>query len=134
SEANRVARKRLQFNGDMFENVRQVGSAAQPLEESTALATTAAMLDHPGQPGHEPVVETGQTVRGRVFPLAEIDPGLKDRVSSPEIRPTQGKNFLNFHGRATAGGQLSGGGQGRSNGGTVGTGLPIYDKITWQTH
>ena len=86
AEPDDGAGERLQFQGDVFEDVAEPGARAEPLEEPSALTDRAAMLDHRGQPAHEPVVEAGQRVRRVVLERAEIDPGFEDREGGPLVR------------------------------------------------
>ena len=61
------------------------------------VADAAAMLDHRGEPGHEPLVEAGELVGRRVLERAEIDPGLEDRGIGPDVRAAQGQDLPELH-------------------------------------
>jgi hypothetical protein len=81
----------------VFEDVRQIGPPAQPLEESAAFSDAAAVLDERRQPGHQAVVETGDGVRGPVFPGSQIDPGFDYGKIRPDVRTTERQYFADFH-------------------------------------
>ena len=50
AEADVDARQRLQFQGDVLEDMARIGAVAQSLEEAAPLADAAAVLDHRRQP------------------------------------------------------------------------------------
>ena len=93
----RHAGQGLQLQRDVFEDVPRIGAVAQPLEEPAPLADAAAVLDHRGQPGHQPLVEAGQDVGGRIFQLLQIDPGFEHGEIGPDVRTTQGQDLTKFH-------------------------------------
>ena len=80
----------------MFEDVAGIGAVAEPLEEAAPLADAAAVLDHRRQPGHQPLVETGE-VGGRAVKLLQIDPDFQHRVVGPDVRTAQCQHFTKFH-------------------------------------
>ena len=61
--ADRMARQRLQFQGDVLQDVGRVSAAVQALKKATALTDTATMLNHAGQPGLELFVKTRDLLR-----------------------------------------------------------------------
>src|SRR5439155_23554123 len=66
---DRRARERLQLQGDMFENVGEIGAAFETFVEAAASAFGTAMFDERGKPALEAVVETGDFGRGEVLAL-----------------------------------------------------------------
>ena len=87
----------------MFEDVSLPGAAAEPFEETAALADAAAMLDHRRQPGHQPLVEAGELVGRRILQRSQIDPGLQHGKIGPVVRAAQNQHFPKFHGSLTHG-------------------------------
>ncbi len=59
AKADLGAGQRLQFEGDVFEDVRLPGAASQPREEAAARANAAAVLDQGRKPALQPFVEAG---------------------------------------------------------------------------
>src|SRR6516162_633222 len=97
AEAEIGPRESLELERDVLENVCLVRSATQPLEEAPALSDAAPVLDHVRQPGHQPLVEARQLVRGRILELSQIDPRLQNRESGPDVGSAQGQNLPKLH-------------------------------------
>ena len=87
--AHRRARQRLQLERHMLEHVPHPGAGPQPLEEPAAFADGAAMLHHARQPRHDPVVESGERVGGKILEPAEIDHGLEAGKGRPLVGAAQ---------------------------------------------
>ena len=93
AKAARHAGEVLQFEGNVFEDVRRPGSFVEPAQESAAFAVAAAMLDQRGQEALEPLDKTGDGVGRKVFQLANIDDGFDDRTIGPDVRTAQIADF-----------------------------------------
>ena len=89
AETDLHAGQGLQFDGHVLHDVAAPGAVVQAQQKTAALADTAAVLDHAGQPSGEPVDKTGQFVGGVVFKNAQINPGFDDRTVGPHIRSAQ---------------------------------------------
>jgi len=89
AEAGLHAGHVLQLQHHVLEDVAGPGAAMQALDEAAALADAAAVLDQAGQPGCQALRETRQFVRGEVFQLADVEPGLDDRTVGPDVRAAQ---------------------------------------------
>ncbi len=87
----------LDLQRDVLEDVPLVRAGPQPLEEAAPVAQATAMFDHRGQPGHQPLIEAGQDVRGRVLQFLEIDPSLKDRKVCPNVWSAKCQDLPKFH-------------------------------------
>jgi len=96
--AHRRAGQRLQFERHVLQHVAHPGAGAEPLEEPAPLADRAAVLDHARQPGHEPLVEPGERVRGKVFEPAEIDPGFEAGKRGPLVGTAEDLERRDLHG------------------------------------
>ena len=70
AEADVAAGQRLQFQRDVLDDMSLPRSAAEPFEEYAPLADATAMLDHRRQPRHQPFVEAGELVGGRILRAA----------------------------------------------------------------
>ncbi len=95
---HRRAGQVLQFDGDVFQNMRRVGSVAQTLKETAAFTHAAAVLDHGRQPRHQPIIETGYGIRRTVLEVLEVHPCLQHRVPRPDVRAAQGEDLSDLHG------------------------------------
>ena len=95
-ESDLPAGKRLQFQRNVFENVPGIGSVPQPLKESAPFADAAAVLDHGGQPAHQPIAEPGE-VGGGTVEILQIHPDFNHGSVGPDVRTTQGQHFTKFH-------------------------------------
>src|SRR5450755_2769549 len=84
--ADRQMRERLNLERGVLEHVAEPSAGAHALEEATALADRAAVLDHRGQPTHQLVVEARQSIGREVLILAEVDPGFDHWVVRPNAR------------------------------------------------
>ena len=75
AEPHLGARKRLEFQGNVLEDVAEIGAVSQALKEPAPHADAATMLDHRGHPAHQPVVESREFVRW-LIQFAKINPRL----------------------------------------------------------
>ena len=89
AETGAHAAQVLQFQADVFQNVRRPGALVQALQKPTPHARAAFVLHQAGQPGAQPVNETREGVGGIVFELANVHPCLDDRAVGPHIGATQ---------------------------------------------
>jgi len=71
----------------MFEDMRRPGAFAQALHKAAALTDAALVLDQRGQPRHQAVDETRQSVGRGVFEIADVDPGFQRRPVGPDVGP-----------------------------------------------
>ena len=60
AKTHRVTRQSLKFQGNVLQDVSRVGATLQPLKKASPLADAAAVLDHPGQPGFQTIIEARQ--------------------------------------------------------------------------
>ena len=70
AEADDLSGQSLQLNRNVLKNMSQISSASHSLKEAAAFSDAATMLNHRGQPSHQPVIETGNLFGGFVFELA----------------------------------------------------------------
>ena len=96
-EADDMPGQSLQLDRNVLKNVSEIRSAAQSLKETAALSDAAPMLDHRGQPRHQPVIEAGNFFGGFVFELAQVHPDFQDRKIRPNVRTTKCLNFSEIH-------------------------------------
>ena len=92
--------ERLQLDRHVLEDMPHPGAGAEPLEESAPGADRAAVLDHRRQPLHDPLVETGKRVGGKLLQPAEVDGRLDDREPCPLVRTAQNPDRRDLHGWA----------------------------------
>jgi hypothetical protein len=97
TETDVRAGQSLQFQGDVFQDMGQIGAALQPLEEPAALADAASMLDQAGKPGRQSLVEAGNHLGRQIFEFAQFDPGFQDGKVCPDVRSTQRQYLPKFH-------------------------------------
>ena len=90
----------------MFEDMAHPGATAKALEKSAALAHAAAMLDHGGEPAHEPFVETGNHLGRSILEFFEIDPSFENGEIGPNVRAAKFHDLANLHGRLRASASL----------------------------
>ena len=79
----------LQFQRGVLENVRRPGTFAYPLQKTAAHTGAAMVLNEPGQPGRQPLIETRQGVGRMVFQFTNVDPGFNDGAVGPYVGATQ---------------------------------------------
>ena len=91
------ARDRLEFQRDVLEHVAHPRAGPQPFEKAAPFTDRAAVLDHRRQPGHDPVVETGQCVGRKILELPQIDPGFQDGKRSPLVRTAKNLERCDLH-------------------------------------
>ncbi len=96
SESDFPAGQRLQFQGNVLEDMPGIGSVPQPLKKSAAFADAAPVLDHGGQPAHQPIAEPGE-VGGGAVEILQIHPDFNHGRVGPDVRTTQGQHFTKFH-------------------------------------
>jgi len=92
------AGERLEFQRHVLQHVTHPGAGPEPLEEAAPFPDRAAVLDHRGQPRHDPFVEPRQGVRGEVLEPTEIDPCLQAGERRPLIGTAKDLDRKNLHG------------------------------------
>ena len=89
TETRGHARQVQQLDDHVFQDVPSPGALFQPLEETTALADAAVVLDQGRQHRCQARVEARELVRRPVFQLAQVQPDLQHLAVGPDIGAAQ---------------------------------------------
>ena len=96
---HRRAGEGLEFKRYVLEHVAHPRAGPQPLEEAAPLSDRAAVLDHRGQPRHDPLIEAGKRVGGKILEPTEVDPRFEAGKRRPLIGAAEDLDRKNLHGR-----------------------------------
>ena len=89
--------QRLQFNGDVFEDVPQPGAGVEAFKEPSSIAEPAAVLDHRGEPRLNSIGKALNVGGRQKLKVLEVDEAFQDRIVGPNIRASQGEDLANRH-------------------------------------
>ena len=87
----------LQFEREVLQDMSGPGAFAYPLQESAWLTNAATMLLQAGHAGNQPLIETGNPIRGVLFQIADVDPNFHHRVVGPLTGPTKVFDFKDVY-------------------------------------
>jgi len=93
TETARHAGEVLQFERNVFENMRRPRTLFEAAQETTALAVATTVFDQRGQESLQAVDKTGQGVGREVFQFANIDDGFDDWSIGPDVWSAQVADF-----------------------------------------
>jgi hypothetical protein len=111
----------LQFERDVFEDVRRPGAFLDAPQKTAAFAVAAAVLDQRGQKSRQTVIEARNGIRREVFEFADVDDRFDDRTVGPDVRTAQVADLeeldvFRFHGVSPGTGRLARGGAKQAEG------------------
>ena len=87
----------LQFDGDMFDDVAEVGAAMKSLDEAAGIAEPAVVLGKPWEQCEEAVGEPSHPIAVDLGEVFEFDPCVKDRTMKMHVRTWQRPHHFDSH-------------------------------------
>src|SRR5207302_3916131 len=88
----------LQLQGDVLDDMAEVRTAVQPLEESAGLPGRAMVLAQPGQAFEQTIDEAKHFAALAAGQLVQLDAGAEDGPVEVDVRARQGADAFKPHG------------------------------------